>query len=173
MSRFTPGCYGATSVYRSKNQVCIECSLRPQCADLSEARRIRIKDELLGDLKPKPKVKSIPVYSPKPLDESIDSLPKKPREIAVRLNKAGLLEQIHKDLDSNVNTFDSRAPKFLRVVMMHLLSSGFDRASLKQSFVRELGWGDGTAASHVAISVALVKGLNWAQEINGRFVRGT
>jgi hypothetical protein len=99
----------------------------------------------------------------------VAKLPVKSREIAIRMCKAGSLEELREDVKVGVNTFKSGGPAFLRVTVDKLLGGGFTRRSLKEAFISELGWSENAASSHVSISCSLLGAFELVKEVEEQF----
>ena len=94
-----------------------------------------------------------------PADEAvIQSLSKsvKAKEAAISLCKSGKVDAMRADLPVQRNPFATEGPKNLRVACEMLMQGGFTKASLRQRMVEQLGWTNDTAASQVAVGVALL-----------------
>jgi hypothetical protein len=100
--------------------------------------------------------------------EILALLPKKAAEHAARFIKAGLIDAMRKDLQAGVNTFAQSKPEFMRVVCDALISGGTTRSALKQRLMQELGWGDGSAGSHVSQAWPIMTRFQIAVENDGR-----
>jgi hypothetical protein len=88
----------------------------------------------------------------------IQSLSKsvKAKEAAVSLCKAGKVDEMRAGLPLQRNPFATEGPKYLRVACDMLMRGGFTKASLRHKMIEQLGWTNDTAASHVAVGVALL-----------------
>lgn len=75
----------------------------------------------------------------------------KTKEQAIVLCKTNKVAAMRKDLPQAANPFATSGPAFMRVACNLVLSGGFTKASLKAQLMQDLGWTDGTAASHVAM----------------------
>lgn len=98
----------------------------------------------------------------------LENMPKKPREIAERLLKQNILQDMQKVLQEGRNPFATAKPEFMRVVSDCLLKGGASRSVLKQSFLDQLGWREGAAASHVSISVSILLSFGIAIDNAGK-----
>lgn len=73
------------------------------------------------------------------------------------LCKHNQIAQLRADLPLGVNPFAASAPSFMRVAIDLLLAhGGFTKARLNGALCEQLGWSATTAASHVAITCALL-----------------
>lgn len=93
-------------------------------------------------------------------------MPKKARGIYTSLCKRGIDLS---DLKNGKNPVQDKSPLFLDLALLILLNTGFTRQSLKDSFVANLKWSDGTAQSHVGMVIGLLKPLGLLAEKDGRF----
>lgn len=100
----------------------------------------------------------------------IAKLPVKPQKQARSLCAEGLIDKIKEGLQEGRNALSESKPRFLSVAVDRLLAGGFSKRDLRESFERELGWGESTASSHVSITLPIFVGFGIAQEISGQFV---
>lgn len=100
------------------------------------------------------------IYEITPEDQAaidyIGSKNTKAREQAIVLCKNGKVNDMRAMLPVQRNPFTESGPKYLRVACDMLMRGGFTRASFKTQLMTELGWGEGTAASHFALASALL-----------------
>ena len=83
-------------------------------------------------------------------------LSKKPRELAAKWCKHGMIDKMRQDLAAGTNPFAAQARQnFESVTCDLLLNGGLTKQSLKKAFMSSLGakepWDERTAASHVNI----------------------
>jgi hypothetical protein len=71
-----------------------------------------------------------------------------------------MIDRSIKVLAKGENPFAENPPKFLNVACDMLLNGGFTKASLKKAFMERLKQSDGTAGSHVSITVAMLLPMN-------------
>lgn len=94
---------------------------------------------------------------------------KKPRELAAKWCKHGMVEKMRVDLAAGANPFASQARQnFESVTCDLLLNGGLTKQSLKKAFMANLGakepWDERTAASHVNIILPALIAFNIAIE---------
>ncbi|CAG9229082.1 hypothetical protein BVI1335_70149 [Burkholderia vietnamiensis] len=68
------------------------------------------------------------------------------------------------------NPFDETAQRWLRLAGEMLIAGGFTKAQLRQAFVTEFGWSEGTAFARVSIVVAIFPALRIATLVGDRLV---
>lgn len=81
---------------------------------------------------------------------------KKTAAQAVLLAKANKIEAMRVLLPQGQNPFEQTGPSYMRVACSMLTNGGFLRSELKTALMTQLGWSDGTAATHVSIASALL-----------------
>jgi hypothetical protein len=79
---------------------------------------------------------------------------------ALVLAKSNMIERSIAALAKGENPFADCPPKFLNVACDLLLNGGFTKAQLKKALMERLGQSDGTAGSHVSITVAMLLPMN-------------
>jgi hypothetical protein len=79
---------------------------------------------------------------------------------ALVLAKANMIERAIVALSKGENPFENHPPRFLNVACDLLLKGGFTKAQLKKAFMERLGQSEGTAGSHVSITVAMLQPMN-------------
>ena len=94
----------------------------------------------------------------------LDGLKEKPRALAAKWCRDGMIERIHADLLQGVNSFASQARQNFEYVTCDLLINGaVTKTSLKKAFMARLGikkpWDEATAASHVNIALQALQGF--------------
>lgn len=96
---------------------------------------------------------------------------KKTAAQALILAKANKIEAMRSLLPKGENPFDNSGPNYMRVACDMVIGGGFSRAELKLELMSKLGWGDGTAATHVSmISAMLFAFAITRQDLRGRFI---
>lgn len=85
----------------------------------------------------------------------IGTLPVKAQPFAVQLCKSGMVARIKKDVKEGLNPLEKTGPKFLALALKVLIEGGFSKAGLRGQFIKEFGWSENTAASHVSLVVKL------------------
>ena len=85
----------------------------------------------------------------------IGTLPVKAQPFAVQLCKSGMVARIKKDLKDGLNPLEKTGPKFLALALKVLIEGGFSKAGLRGQYIKEFGWSENTAASHVSLVVKL------------------
>ncbi|MDY7537526.1 hypothetical protein QN372_00025 [Undibacterium sp. RTI2.1] len=78
---------------------------------------------------------------------------------ALVLCKQDKINECRSQLPKGVNPFTESGPRFFRIACDMLISGGFTKASLKAKFIEELGWNEGTAGPHVALTVGVLNGF--------------
>lgn len=95
---------------------------------------------------------------------------KKARDQALILCKQGKIEECRVQLPRGINPFDKSGPAFLRVVCDMLINGGFTMTTLKERYVKEFEWTDGTASSHWTIAASLLLAFGITTGKDGGFV---
>lgn len=78
---------------------------------------------------------------------------------ALVLCKTNKINECRSHLPRGLNPFSTSGPRFFFVACDMLLNGGFTKASLKARLMKEFGWTDNTAGSHVAIAVGVLAGM--------------
>lgn len=94
---------------------------------------------------------------------------KKPRELAAKWCKQGIVSKVRDDLAAGVNPFASQARQNFESVTCDMLLKGvFTKQMLKKAFMAKLGakepWDERTAASHVNIILPAMIAFGFAVE---------
>lgn len=101
--------------------------------------------------------------------ELIGELPVKARPFAISLCRKGLVDRIKKDLVRNVNPLSGCGPVFLSIAIESLIAGGFTKSELREIYMKDRGWTENTAASHVSLVVKLFLMFDIAIENNQKF----
>ena len=104
----------------------------------------------------------------------IDTLNKKPQDLALKWCKRGMIDTIRKELAQGRNPFAHQARlDHCSVVCAELLNGSVTRASLKQAFMKQLGakspWDESTASAHVGIAMPVLVAFGIAIETPNGF----
>lgn len=86
----------------------------------------------------------------------VEKLPVKAQPIALSWLKTGVIHQIREGLKENKNAMAGKKPQWLDKLVDGLIQGGFTKGELKNRFMTELEWTEGTAASHVSLGLALL-----------------
>lgn len=86
----------------------------------------------------------------------VERLPVKAQPIALSWLKNGVIHEIREGLRENKNAMADKKPVWLDKLVDGLLKGGFTKTELRDRFMNELGWSEGTAASHVSLGLALL-----------------
>jgi hypothetical protein len=111
---------------------------------------------------PKPKEPQVEV--PDDHQKVLDALKEKPRALALKWCRDGMIEKIRSDLAQGINPFASQARQNFESVTCELLINGaVTKQALKKAFMTRLGakrpWSEGAAASHVNIALQALQGF--------------
>lgn len=88
---------------------------------------------------------------------------------AVVLCKSNMIEIAKKEFGEGRNPF-LEGPKYLSVAAEALLEGGFTRSTLKERYVKDLGWTESTSASHVSIVVGLLPAFGIIKQEGDLFI---
>lgn len=99
----------------------------------------------------------------------LERLPVKVAKKAKLLMEQNLDKVARKELAAGRNPFLLKGNGYLHVACEMLLNGGFTRASLREEYIKRLGWTQGTAFSHVSVVVSLFSALGLAVETDHGF----
>ncbi len=97
----------------------------------------------------------------------ISHMPTKAQTFATTLCRRGAIQMLRRN--AAYGKVVPGIPGWLAISMQMLMDGGFTKASLKERFVSELKWGDGTAYSHISLATSLLTGFEIASEANGKY----
>jgi hypothetical protein len=129
-----------------------------------------IKQPLMKPVERKTRVVQVRFEISADEEHVIAMLPVKPQKVALSLCKTGMLERIKKGVAEGHNALVETGPEWLRVALSSLLAGGFSKSELRESLQSELGWTEGTAASHVSMASVLILAFGIGQPKDGRIV---
>lgn len=171
-------CFGIPSVFSFKSKVCAACPDFEQCREESYASLLSVESKLpLNDLlaehegytiergvrKPKSKVsdaaprprtttqKTSPRALSQEMEDRLRLLPVKVETAARRILTKRLDLKMRESLARGSNPFTMTDQRYLSVALDRLLGGGFSKGELRSAYMRELGWTEGTAFSHVSM----------------------
>jgi hypothetical protein len=98
------------------------------------------------------------------------SLPVKAQKQYARLVAGGYVPKVKSAVESRANPFDKEGFRYLHVAFAALLEGGFTKKGLRERYMRELEWSEGTAFSHVSQIWHLLPAIGAAQEEAGMLV---
>ena len=106
------------------------------------------------------------------LAEVIDTLNVKPKALALKLAREGLIGTIKSELRQGRSPYASQSkPDFLTVTCDELLKGSVTKDSLKRAMMHRLSWQGATAISHAGIVVQCFEGLGIIQgDVSGYVV---
>lgn len=96
----------------------------------------------------------------------IDSMPKKPGEVARQLFKRGV--HLHKELDSGRNPYHGMRPAFMSIACDLLMKGGFNREELRSAMLAE-NVGVSSIESYCSIACSVLVNLSVASLISHRY----
>jgi hypothetical protein len=179
-----PGCYGSPLCCILTRSPCSDCRFASACYVAATERAERLKTKygiaLTATAVNERRSSSLPAVAPVAPATPVPSVvttaapieprvwPRKSVDLVERLNKRGV--DLKRATEMRVNPFEITTPVFMRIVMDSLLKGGFDRSSLKNNLMKILGWSEGTAASHVGISISTLLATGAAIETGGRLI---
>lgn len=122
---------------------------------------------------PKPKAPKVDVTPDH--QKILDELNEKPRALAAKWCRDGIIDQMRDNLLQGINPFASQARQNFESVTCELLINGaVTRQALKKAFMTRLGaktpWSDGTASSHVNIALQALEGFGIIMETSEGWV---
>ncbi|WP_151708880.1 hypothetical protein [Acinetobacter brisouii] len=85
----------------------------------------------------------------------IATLPVKAQSFAVSLCRSGAMASIKRSISKGKNPLSNTTLKWLSLAIDRLIQGGFTRSSLKNDFVTQFEWKEGTAGSYVSILVSI------------------
>lgn len=195
----SPSCFGLPSIYHQESPRCRDCSHREGCESTAYAklvalsRSVDVTDALArfqhraGPVRPVEAHETVSLSAVPPersarrerlkvslndIDQAlIDALPVKVATKVRRMMQRNMDQMARHLLAQGKNPFPLKGAGFLHVACELLLSGGFTRSRLRQTYVERFGWTNGTAAAHVSNVTAMFPALRIAIEgSDGAFV---
>lgn len=191
-----PNCFGLPSVHDKDSPECAGCAVADECSDLALAKAVAFSryvntadivrrlegrskfapGEALVNVTCEPvqrttRFEQVRIDLTVPDQELLEKLPVKVAKKATLLMQSNMDREARAALRDGKNPFPFFGSKYLHLACRELLNGGFTRSSLRAVYMKELGWTEGTAFSHVSAVVSLFPALRFAQEQNGTFVR--
>lgn len=165
------GCFGSVLYHDAESKRCQGCPLLSECSSEARSNKDKLNTWFVA-LRDQGKTRSskqagargmqaiaAPTAAPrvvasvtatKPLTNSGKILPKKPREFVEKWCKKGIKFEAYKE---GTNPFTHCGNKFALVAMEYFMANKkVEKNDLNDVFQQRLGWGAGTAASHVNIT---------------------
>ena len=169
MSANHPGCYGSPLCCRPTQSPCLPCPFMQDCKIAAQQRATRLRasygiDAFFGVGGIKRSARAEPEVA-----NAAPAPNKKASELIAVLARKGI--DVPGEIRANRNPFSIRPPAYMRIAVDQLLAGGIERATLKSTFVEELGWTETSAASHVGIATGALLGLGVAQSQGAMMVR--
>jgi hypothetical protein len=165
--QFRPGCFGSPLAY-ANGQPCLACPFRADCGPAAQSRaqtlkaRYGIEAAVRATTHPqrdrKPEVRPVP---------RVPMMPSKGQEILERWRARGI--DLKASVAKGVNPFENGAG-FMRIAVRDLLAGGFTQAGLRDAYVRELGWGEGSASGHARFAIPALLVTGAARQTGERIV---
>lgn len=156
-----PGCFGSPTCHAATSLPCAQCPFEASCgpiaARVAEGLRRKYGIDLL-----------LRRVATRGRAEANSTLSARARDFVERFQARGI--DLPRAVAMRTNPFDHQPPGFMRVALECLLRGGFSREELREAFMRELGWTEISAASHVSLATSVLRHLGAAVEHNGRFV---
>jgi hypothetical protein len=128
----------------------------------------RVKPEPKSKPKPAPKAQEVAITGA--CCRELDTLNVKPRDLAEKLLRRGLIDAMRKDLAQGRNPMLNEKPVFVSVICAGLLRGALTRSEIRDLFKSELGWSTSSASSHVNIVVPVLLAFGLVEEKNGRVI---
>ena len=167
------GCFGHIATFNPVNQICKSCNDCAACDEsvLERAERIRKLGVSVEMAQHKPAVTeqlAKPQRKPQPIVSNMTGTPAvkrgkmtvKASETYATIEKRGV--DLRAGLAESVNPLGNK-PKFLSFAFDHLMTGGYQKRDLAESFCRVFEWTRGTANSHVGICTSIFTALNLAK----------
>ena len=159
-----PGCFGHITTCGTKPDICSPCEHYAACVSATEKRVDKLRalniypdiETLLPDATealsaPEPKVEMVATTRKR------GTMTKKATETYEALVRKGV--DLKAGLMGNFNPVPGK-PKFVYLAFEMLLEAGgYSKRELKEYYKRNLGWGEGTAASHSGMVTSIFSGL--------------
>lgn len=168
-----PGCFGSPTCHNPGQAPCTQCPFQATCAQVSKrvAIGLRRKYGIEPLLSKRGRADARQANAPKPNPTHVTRIAPgdmavKAKEQLARMAARGI--DLRRAVAMRANPFESAPPAFMRVALDRLFAGSFTRDELRAHLTHELGWGDGTALSHVGIVVALLLATGAARDDDGR-----
>lgn len=100
----------------------------------------------------------------------IATMPGKAQKYGVSLIESGAAKRCRQAVGQGDAALLPSDPQWFSIALTALIGGGFERASLRASFVTAFGWSEATAAAYVSLSLALIPLVATAKEEGGRIV---
>lgn len=105
------------------------------------------------------------VFEPSADQEAlIVKLPVKAQSFAMTLVKSGLVSEIKNRIKNGENALAGKKPAWMALAIQKLIEGGYTRSELKQIFMKDLGWKENSAQSHVSLAFVLLTCFGIAHE---------
>jgi hypothetical protein len=105
-----------------------------------------------------------------PTQSVLDSLPVRVAKVMKPLMTRGQDAKARYCVATGKNPFDASNPRWLTLAGEVLIAGGFTKAQLRERYMKEFGWSEGTAFSRVSIVATLFPALRIATITGDRIV---
>jgi hypothetical protein len=193
-----PSCFGLPSVFVASSPACVSCTSREQCVPACHQLLVSLSDKMdvsgnLAQLERTAKVviaQSLPATTVETtiaaparaalsvnlsvdahMQSTLDRLPVNAAKILKPLLTRGADVKARYSLANDRNPFDTTTPRWLQLAGEGLLAGGFTKAELRERYIKEFGWGEGTAFSRVSVVAAVLPALRLATAAGNRIIR--
>lgn len=193
-----PSCFGLPSVFLASAPTCVSCASREHCVPACHQMLVSLSDKLdvsgnLAQLERTAKVviaQSLPATTVEttieaptraalsvklsvdaPMQSALDRLPVRVAKVMRPLLTRGADVKARYSLANDRNPFDTTTPRWLQLAGESLLAGSFTKAELRERYIKEFGWSEGTAFSRVSIVATVLPALRLATVMGHRIVR--
>ena len=192
-----PSCFGLPSVFLAVSPVCAVCRSRNLCVPACHQMLVSLSSKIdvsrdLAQLErtaavvsaqafpasevtttipaPEPAAVQVKLAIDTTAQSTLDALPVRVAKVMKPLLKRGLDTKARYSIAAGKNPFDDSTPRWLQTAGQCLLDGGMTKAELRERFMREFGWSEGTAFSRVSIVATLLPALRIASVAGDRIM---